>query len=63
MAEGKSVGYKKWATNDEAGLQKLPKVKELDAEFSELLTKKKQPTRTTARHGTRCKNWFGLRKT
>ena len=40
MAEGKSVGYKKWATNDEAGLQKLPKVKELDAEFSELLTKK-----------------------
>lgn len=26
---------------DEAGLQKLPKVKELDAEFSELLTKKK----------------------
>ena len=41
MAEGKSVGYKKWATNDEAGLQKLPKVKELDAEFSELLTKKK----------------------
>ena len=41
MAEGKSVGYTKWATNDEAGLQKLPKVKELDAEFSELLTKKK----------------------
>ncbi len=90
MAEGKSVGYKKWATKfnlkemsktllflqeqkngsaeelreraaaateryhaigdsikaakaafDEAGLQKLPKVKELDAEFSELLTKKK----------------------
>ena len=26
---------------DEAGLQKLPKVKELDAEFAELLTKKK----------------------
>ena len=90
MAEGKSVGYKKWATKfnlkemsktllflqeqkissaeelreraatateryhtmgdsikaakaafDEAGLQKLPKVKELDAEFAELLTKKK----------------------
>ena len=41
MTEGKSVGYKKWATNDEAGLQKLPKVKELDAEFSELMTKKK----------------------
>lgn len=28
------------ATFDEAGLQKLPKVKELDAEFAELLTKK-----------------------
>ena len=41
MAAGKSAGYKKWATNDEAGLQKLPKVKELDAEFAELLTKKK----------------------
>ena len=41
MTEGKSVGYKKWVTNDEAGLQKLPKVKELDAEFSELMTQKK----------------------
>ena len=41
MTEGKSVGYKKWATNDEAGPQKLPRVKELDAEFAELLTKKK----------------------
>ena len=29
------------AACDEAGLQKLPKVKELDAEFAELLTKKK----------------------
>ena len=29
------------AAFDEAGLQKLPKVKELDAEFTELLTKKK----------------------
>lgn len=29
------------AAFDEAGLQKLPKVKELDAEFAELLTKKK----------------------
>ena len=29
------------AAFDEAGLKKLPKVKELDAEFSELLTKKK----------------------
>ena len=29
------------AAFDEAGLQKLPKVKELDAEFSELLTQKK----------------------
>ena len=29
------------AAVDEAGLQKLPKVKELDAEFAELLTKKK----------------------
>ena len=29
------------AAFDEAGLQKLPKVKELDAEFSELLIKKK----------------------
>ena len=29
------------AAFDEAGLQKLPKIKELDAEFSELLTKKK----------------------
>ena len=29
------------AAFDEAGLQKLPKVKELDAESSELLTKKK----------------------
>ncbi len=29
------------AAFDEAGLQKLPEVKELDAEFSELLTKKK----------------------
>ena len=104
MAEGKSVGYKKWATKfnlkemsktllflqeqkigsaeelreraaateryhamgdsikaaktsfDEAGLQKLPKVKALDAEFAELLT------RSTARHGTRCRNWFGHRK-
>lgn len=37
----KASATKKWATNDEAGLQKLPKVKELDAEFSELLTKKK----------------------
>ena len=41
MVESKSVGYKKWATNDEAGPQKLPKIKELDAEFSELLTQKK----------------------
>ena len=30
------------AAFDEAGLQKLPKVKELDAEFAELLTKKKE---------------------
>ena len=29
------------AAFDEAGLKKLPKVKELDAEFAELLTKKK----------------------
>ena len=29
------------AAFEEAGLQKLPKVKELDAEFAELLTKKK----------------------
>ena len=29
------------AAFDEAGLQKLPKVKALDAEFTELLTKKK----------------------
>ena len=29
------------AAFDEAGLQKLPKVMELDAEFAELLTKKK----------------------
>ena len=29
------------AAFDEAGLQKLPRVKELDAEFAELLTKKK----------------------
>ena len=29
------------AAFDEAGLQKLPKVKELDAEFAELLAKKK----------------------
>ena len=29
------------AAFDEAGLQKLPKVKALDAEFAELLTKKK----------------------
>ena len=29
------------AAFDEAGMQKLPKVKELDAEFAELLTKKK----------------------
>ena len=29
------------AAFDEAGLQKLPKIKELDAEFTELLTKKK----------------------
>ena len=29
------------AAFDEAGLQKLPKVKELDAEFAELLTKRK----------------------
>ena len=29
------------AAFDEAGLQKLPKVKELDAEFAELLSKKK----------------------
>ena len=29
------------AAFDEAGLQKLPKVKELDAEFAELLIKKK----------------------
>ncbi len=29
------------AAFDEAGMKKLPKVKELDAEFSELLTKKK----------------------
>ena len=51
------------AAFDEAGLQKLPKVKELDAEFAELLTKRKLPTRTTARHEMRCKNWFGHRKT
>ena len=51
------------AAFDEAGLQKLPKVKALDAEFAELLTKKKQLTRTTARHGTRCRNWFGHGKT
>ena len=41
------------AAFDEAGLQKLPKVKALDAEFAELLTKRKQPTRNTARHGWR----------
>ena len=29
------------ASFDEAGLQKLPKAKELDAEFAELLTQKK----------------------
>ena len=29
------------AAFDEAGLQKLPKIKKLDAEFTELLTKKK----------------------
>ena len=51
------------AAFDEAGLQKLPKAKELDAEFAELLTKKKQPTRTIAKHGTRCRNWSGHRKT
>ena len=50
------------AAFDEAGLQKLPKVKALDAEFAELLTKRKQPTRNTARHGMRCRNWFGHRK-
>ena len=50
------------AAFDEAGLQKLPKVKALDAEFAELLTKRKQPTRSTARHGRRCRNWFGHRK-
>jgi len=50
------------AAFDEAGLQKLPKVKELDAEFSELLTKKKAAYRTAARRGTRCRNWFGHRK-
>ena len=50
------------AAFDEAGLQKLPKVKELDAEFAELLTKKKAATRTTAKHGTRCRKWSGHRK-
>ena len=40
------------AAFDEAGLQKLPKVKELDAEFAELLTKKKAayPDYRTARN-------------
>ena len=60
IAEGKSVGYKKWATkfnlkemsktllflqeqkiSSVEELQKLSRVKELDAEFAELLTKKK----------------------
>mgnify|MGYP004604065483 CR=1 FL=1 len=60
IAEGKSVGYKKWATkfnlkemsktllflqeqkiSSAEELQKLSRVKELDAEFAELLTKKK----------------------
>ena len=41
------------AAFDEAGLQKLPKVKELDAEFAELLTKKKAayPDYRKARNG------------
>ena len=38
---GKKKSNAAKAAFDEAGLQKLPKVKELDAEFAELLTKKK----------------------
>ena len=41
VLEGKAEHKPAKAAFDEAGLQKLPKVKELDAEFAELLTKKK----------------------
>ena len=42
-AHGEEITLHKAAKTafDEAGLQKLPKIKELDAEFAELLTKKK----------------------
>ena len=52
------------AAFDEAEMQKLPKVKELDAEFAELLTKKKAayPDYRKARNGE-CRDWFGHRKT
>ena len=46
------------AAFDESNLKTLPKVKELDAEYSKLLTEKKALYRTTAKRKTRCRNFF-----
>lgn len=43
------------AAFNESGLKKLPKVKDLNAEYSALLTKKKHSTQSTERHGMRCR--------
>ena len=51
------------AAFDEAGLQKLPKVKELDAEFAELLTKKKAAYPDYRKARNEMQDWFGHRKT
>ena len=51
------------AAFDEAGLQKLPKVKELDAEFSELLTKKKAAYPDYRKARNEMQDWFVRRKT
>ena len=60
------------AAFDEAGLQKLPKVKELDAEFAELLTQKESslprlPQGTERDAGTgsgaeKCRTFFAEEK-
>ena len=49
------------AAFDEAGLQNCPRSRR-GCGVRRAADKRKQPTRTTARHGTRCRNWFGHRK-
>ncbi len=43
-------------------MKKLPKVKELDAEYSRLLTKRKQRYPDYRKARMKCRNWFVHRK-